>query len=168
MDWLFEILCRMRKSNLVLFLTCFLFITGCTPKKEMPQDKEIESPKYIALKNRLEKDIVGLWKLYSVTFRESGTIHHSKRKILSKIKLNDTVLIEFKSNHHVEINSENIGKWKFEGLNMRLKGKDIQLPVPFFCNSSYRIGVQKTYSKLTANVNVGGNLYEVQYVLVKI
>ncbi len=94
-------------------------------------------------------------------------IDHSKRKVLSKTRLSDTIHIEFKSNHSFEINSEYIGKWKFEELNIKLKGKNIQLPVPFFCNSTYQIGVQKTYSKLTANVNMGGNLYEVQYVLVK-
>lgn len=159
----------MRKSNLIIFPICFLLvIIGCTQKKENQQDKEVENPRYKSLRNRLEKEIVGIWRLYSVTFREPGIIHYSKRKILSKTKVSDTICIEFKSNHCFEMNAEDVGEWKFRGLDLKLKGKNSQLTVPFFCNSTYRIGVQKTYSKLTANIRVGRELYEVQYVLVKI
>lgn len=144
-----------------------MFLTCCTSNKRAENQKIVESPRYKSLKNDLEKNIVGLWRLNTVVFRESGMVNPSKRKELSKIKLIDTIYIDFKLNHRFEINSKEVGKWKFQELNVKLSGEDVELPVPFFCNSEYLIGIQKTYSKLTTKVSVGGNFYDVQYILVR-
>lgn len=155
----------MKKSNFILFVSILSFGLACNQQNKLPE--ETKDPKYVTLENNLEKNLIGLWRLHSVTFQESRISKKSKRKIISKIKSDQKILIDFKSDHYLNIDSKQIGKWKIKDLNLELKGDEVNLPIPFFCNSQYMIGVQKTYSKLTGNIKIGGKLYEVQYVLVK-
>lgn len=157
----------MKKSNLILFIGILSLGLACNQQKNKQPIKETKNSKYIALKKSIEKNLMGVWRLHSATFQESRLSNKMKREVISKIKLDQKILIEFDPDHSFKIDKKRIGEWKFNGLNLELKGKEIMLPVPFFCNSQYMVGVQKTYSKLTGNIRVGSELYEVQYILVK-